>query len=463
MREVAIGRIRSAVEELAFKGPDEVLVNAVEFDSRKVEPGTLFVPLTGGATDGHTYIQQAMEQGAKATLWSRSLAEAPDGDIAVIHVPDTLEAMQAIAAAYRRALNPIVIGITGSNGKTTTKDMTAQVLIPKYKVHKTQGNYNNEIGLPYTLLQMPADTEVVVCEMGMSGYGEIDALTQIALPDIAAITLIGESHLEHLGSRQGIAQAKMEIVNGLTEDGILFYPGAEPLLTDCLANLARPVQMVSFGFEDSFALYAYDLIEEEDRTYFRTNLDSNVLCTIPVLGAYNVSNALIALGIARQLSVPIEQAIFQLSQFELTENRLQWLQTPKGTRLLNDAYNASPTSMRAVIETLSKIEVAGAGRKIAVLGDMLELGEASAEKHRVLASAIWPEAIDTVYLFGPWMKALYNALLEKYPAEAVHYYQTDQEALIRQLQEDLLPSDVVLLKSSFGTNLLAVVEALVKE
>ncbi|MGX7092048.1 UDP-N-acetylmuramoyl-tripeptide--D-alanyl-D-alanine ligase [Hutsoniella sourekii] len=435
-------------------------IQGVEFDSRKVKAGDLFVPLTGGASDGHSYIQAAIDQGAVACFWSASADQAPSDQLAVIVVEDTLKAMQELAHYYRQVLDPIVIGITGSNGKTTTKDMTAQVLIAKYHVHKTQGNYNNEIGLPYTLLQMPADTEVVVCEMGMSGFGEIQALSQLAEPDIVAITLIGESHLEHLGSRAGIAQAKLEILQGLKSGGVFFYPGAEPLIQSCWPSLDEPVKAYSFGASSDYDIYSYDIIEEPKQTIFQTNLDPNIRCVIPVIGAYNVNNALIALGIARELEVPIEQAIFQLSQFKLTANRLEWLTTQAGTLLLNDAYNASPTSMRAVLASLSNIDLDNKGKRYAILGDIRELGPDSAQLHRELSDAIDPQAIDGVYLFGPEMKHLYEALLDKYPASDLFYEASDHQVLINRLKADLQPDDMALVKSSFGVDLLQVVTAL---
>lgn len=436
-----------------------ILIENIEFDSRKVTPGTLFIPLKG-TTDGHDYVQQAIENGAIATLWSNDERTAPSDQIAVVLVDDTLIAMQDLANYYRQLINPIVIGITGSNGKTTTKDMTAMTLSAKYRVHKTQGNYNNEIGLPYTLLKMPADTEVCVVEMGMSGFGEIEVLSRIAQPNIAAITLIGESHLEFLGSREGIAKAKMEILSGLKEDGLFVYPGDESLITAHLAEIKQDYQTRSIGFSKSYDVYAYDLVEEQNKTYFKTSVDDNIVSSIPVIGAYNVSNALIALSIAEYLSIPMEQAIFQLSQFQLTAHRLEWMKTENGADLLNDAYNASPTSMRAILTTLSNVPIDQLGRKIAVLGEIRELGESSARLHRELSSALDPQKIQQVYLFGKEMKVLYDELLDKYPIEKVFYESNDHQVLIERLKADIHSDDVVLVKSSLGVDLLKVVTAL---
>ncbi|MBG9981619.1 UDP-N-acetylmuramoyl-tripeptide--D-alanyl-D-alanine ligase [Aerococcaceae bacterium DSM 111020] len=462
LRPITIAEIKSAINNAKYEGNQEDLkINRVEFDSRKAESGTLFVPLTGGNTDGHSYIQTAIDQGATACLWQKNHEqEAPTNQIEVIYVEDTLVAFQQLAHYYRRLIDPIVVGVTGSNGKTTTKDMLEAVLTAKYHVHKTQGNYNNEIGVPYTILQMPEDTEVLVCEMGMSGFGEIAELTRIAEPNVAVITLIGESHLEHLGSRQGIAQAKLEILDGLRDEGVLIYPFNEPLIHNYLEKNADTVETITIGFESEADVYAFDMIEEQTQTYFKTNLDPSVRCIIPVMGSYNVSNALIALGVAQYLNVPIEQAIFQLAQFKLTANRLEWLETKQGAQLLNDAYNASPTSMHSVIHTFSNLKVQPSQRKILLLGDIRELGEQSAEMHRQLSESINVNKIDKVYLFGEEMKYLYDILQEKMADSDLFYEKDNHDKVTQQLASTLTKQDLILVKSSFGTDLLQIVQHL---
>ncbi|MGX7349398.1 UDP-N-acetylmuramoyl-tripeptide--D-alanyl-D-alanine ligase [Dolosicoccus paucivorans] len=456
MKELTIQQLVEATGGTLYESANSSkMISGVEFDSRRIQPGDLFVPLTGGATDGHTYIQKAIDQGATACLWSNPIEEALVEDLHVIQVEDTLKAFQQLAVFYRDLINPTVIGITGSNGKTTTKDMTAEVLQTRYKVHKTQGNYNNEIGLPYTILTMPEETDIIVLEMGMSGYGEIEELSLIAKPDIAVITLIGESHLEHLGSREGIAKAKLEILKGLKEDGLFIYPQNESLLQN-----HSKAHSLTFGLSKQSDVYAYDLVEEATQTYFKTNLDTQVVCSIPVLGSYNVTNALIALSIARELDVPMEQAIFKLSQFQLTKNRLEWLETANGAKVLNDAYNASPTSMKAVLKTFSSLPIDNSSRRIVVLGDIRELGAKSKTYHQQLAEWIHPEAIQRVYLFGPEMKVLYEALKDVYSLDTLYYEKENHDRLISELQQEIRSEDMILIKSSFGTDLLQVVTAL---
>jgi len=430
-------------------------VDSVSFDSRKAKQNSLFVPLKG-ETDGHDYVQSAIKNGAIATLWSRPAGEAPE-EIAVILVDDTLEAMQNLAKAYLEMIHPKVVAITGSNGKTTTKDMTAAVLAARYRVHKTQGNYNNEIGVPMTILEMPEKTEVVVLEMGMSDFGEISFLSRMAKPDVAIITMIGDSHLEFLGSRRGIAKAKMEILEGLKAEGTLIYPVDEPLIKE-----AMPVNgayaKVTFGLDETASLYAHAVEPGKTRTTFKVNHDESVQMEIPVLGAYNVCNALAALAAAAVLGLSPAEVKDALANFQLTANRTQWVEGVNGSQLLNDAYNASPTSVTAVLQSFAALP--REGRRIAVLGDLRELGENSAALHASLANELSPEDFDKVYLYGTEMAALYEALKNKFSDDNLYYYVGEKAPLIEKLQSDLQKADQVLIKSSFGTDLLSVVAAL---
>ena len=368
--------------------------------------------------------------------------------------------MQQLARAYRLAINPKVVAITGSNGKTTTKDMTAAVLAEHYQVHKTAGNYNNEIGLPHTILSMSETTEVLVVELGMSNFGEIETLSQIALPDIAAVTIIGESHLEYLGSRAGIAQAKTEILDGLQSGGLFIYPGGETLIEEQLQRRGYTGRTLTFGWQESQDLYAYDLMIHSQSMTFKTNLTGAHTCQIPVLGDYNVTNALIALAVGRALGVPVEAALEGLAHFQLTANRMEWLRTPEGALLLNDAYNASPTSMKAVIETLTKANISGQGRKMALLGDMRELGSMSQALHQGLSQVLDPGEIPYVFLFGTEMEHLYQVLQAKYDDDHLYWEADSHQAIAYRVEAELQAGDILLVKSSNGVNLLSVVAML---
>lgn len=432
---------------------NEVTVTGVEFDSRKIQAGDLFVPLKG-TNDGHEFVSKAIGNGAKATLWSNDPATAPAG-IAVILVKDTLLAFQALASYYLLEENPDVIAITGSNGKTTTKDMTESVLSQKFRTYKTQGNYNNDIGLPYTILHMPEGTEKLILEMGMDHAGEISILSELAEPDVAAITIIGEAHIENLGSREKIADAKMEITTGLASDGLLIIPADEPLLEERTSSVSQTVE--TFGIQKG-DLSATILNEDKGATVF--SVDDNGY-QIPLPGSYNVENALIAMAIGRWFDVSTEEIFQGLAYVQVTQNRTQWLKASNGADILSDVYNANPTAMGLVLDTFAKLPTEG--RRLAVLADMLELGVDSYSLHASMAEHINNKDFQEIYLYGDEMKGLKLALADRYPTLAVHYFtKNDKAQMMQLLKESLQTTDSVVLKGSNGMGLIEVVEALLK-
>lgn len=434
--------IKEIAQVLGISGiVDEREISSVEFDSRKIEKNDLFVPLPG-TRDGHDFVKAAKENGAIATLWQKEKANVPS-DLVVLPVEDVTQAFQIVAQYYKQKIAPKTVAITGSNGKTTTKDMTASVLAQKYRTYKTQGNYNNDLGVPYTMLHMPDDTEVLILEMGMDHAGEIHFLSQLGQPDVAAITLIGEAHLENLGSRKNIAKAKMEIVDGLAQDGVLFVPADEPLLADLIAPISQEVQTFGLGQGD---LQAEIVIETSESTEFEIN-DASFI--IPVLGGYNVKNALIAYGIGCYFGLSMEQIKNGLAQVELTKNRTQWLQAKNGAKLLSDVYNANPTAMRLVLESFGRLTLPG--RRIAVLADMLELGPDSSAMHASMAEAI-VGFYDFVYLYGEQMQALANRLTELNVPHA-YFIPAQRQAFLEQVQKEIQPTDSVILKGSNGMQL----------
>lgn len=434
--------IKEIAQVLGISGiVDEREISSVEFDSRKIEKNDLFVPLPG-TRDGHDFVKAAKENGAIATLWQKEKANVPS-DLVVLPVEDVTQAFQIVAQYYKQKIAPKTVAITGSNGKTTTKDMTASVLAQKYRTYKTQGNYNNDLGVPYTMLHMPDDTEVLILEMGMDHAGEIHFLSQLGQPDVAAITLIGEAHLENLGSRKNIAKAKMEIVDGLAQDGALFVPADEPLLTDLIAPISQEVQTFGLGQGN---LQAEIVNETSESTEFEIN-DASFI--IPVLGGYNVKNALIAYGIGRYFGLSMEQIKNGLAQVELTKNRTQWLQAKNGAKLLSDVYNANPTAMRLVLESFGRLTLPG--RRIAVLADMLELGPDSSAMHASMAEAI-VGFYDFVYLYGEQMQALANRLTELNVPHA-YFIPAQRQAFLEQVQKEIQPTDSVILKGSNGMQL----------
>ena len=429
-----------------------VSLSNAEFDSRLVKSGDLFVPLKG-ARDGHDFIPTAFAQGAAATLSERPVAGG-----AYILVDDVLTAFQRLAQYYLEKMQVDVLAVTGSNGKTTTKDMLAQLLATSYKTYKTQGNYNNEIGLPYTVLHMPEDTEKLVLEMGQDHLGDIHLLSELAKPKTGIVTLVGEAHLEFFGSRAEIAQGKMQIADGLKKDGLLIVPA------DKIVNEFLPADCKLVRFGPDADIFLTRLEERKDSLSFDCNfLEQRI--DLPVTGKYNATNAMIAAYAALQEGVS-EVAIAQaFSELELTRNRTEWKKAGNGADILSDVYNANPTAMRLILETFSTIPANPGGRKLAVLADMKELGADAKSMHGSMITSLNPEIVTDLFLYGQDMEALYDYAKEIYPPGKVHYFikndEKDQfEQLTKAVREKLTPADQILLKGSNSMNLAKLVEDL---
>ena len=431
---------------------ENVALRNAEFDSRLIESGDLFVPLKG-ARDGHEFIATAFAQGAAATLSERPVAEG-----AYILVDDVLTAFQRLAQYYLEKMQVDVLAVTGSNGKTTTKDMLAQLLATTYKTYKTQGNYNNEIGLPYTVLHMPEDTEKLVLEMGQDHLGDIHLLSKLAKPKTGIVTLVGEAHLEFFGSRAEIAQGKMQIADGLRKDGLLIVPA------DKIVNEFLPADCKLVRFGPDANIFLTRLEERKDSLSFECNfLEQRI--DLPVTGKYNATNAMIAAYAALQEGVSEEAIAQAFSELELTRNRTEWKKSGNGADILSDVYNANPTAMRLILETFSTIPANPGGRKLAVLADMKELGADSKSMHGSMITSLNPEIVTDLFLYGQDMEALYDYAKEIYPSGKVHYFikndEKDQfEQLKQAVREKLTPADQILLKGSNSMNLAKLVEDL---
>ncbi|WP_394175064.1 UDP-N-acetylmuramoyl-tripeptide--D-alanyl-D-alanine ligase [Guptibacillus hwajinpoensis] len=430
----------------------ELVFEGVATDTRKDCTNKLFVPIVGEVFDGHRFIDSAIENGATGTLWEKSKPFPKDleGRIQVYKVEDTTVGLQELAKQVLKEQKPYVIGVTGSNGKTTVKDMLEAVLSPKYQTYKTQGNLNNHWGLPMTVLAMPEGTDVLILEMGMSSAGEISLLTSIANPDVAVITNIGESHLLQLGSRENIAKAKMEIAEGLKTDGLLVIDGDEPLLEPVYKNA------LACGYSATNELQI-DKVEKRENGYTFTLKNEDSPFEINLLGKHNIKNAIYSIAAARKLNVSESEIHKALSNLTLTGMRLEQDRLPSGALIINDAYNASPTSMKAAIETL--VELEGFDQKIAVLGDMYELGNEEEALHRDIASAV-KAPITEVITVGEKAKWIYDGLVEDKAQQvpAVSFISKDEAT--SYLKGKLDDRTAVLLKASRGLGLETIIKAL---
>ncbi|MBK2002254.1 UDP-N-acetylmuramoyl-tripeptide--D-alanyl-D-alanine ligase [Listeria ivanovii subsp. londoniensis] len=447
-----VSMLDSTIHTDAFR---DVVITGICFDTRQIKPGDLFVPFVGELRDGHEFVGQAREMGAVATFWQKNVPNPPT-DFPVILVEDTLLALQEMAKKYIQEVKPKVIAITGSNGKTTTKDIMAAIVETSYKVHYTGGNFNNHIGLPYTILTMPEDTEVAVLEMGMNHRHEIEVLSKIAKPDIAIITNIGEAHIEYLGSREEIAKAKLEITAGLSPSGILIYPYEEALL---LSHIDGDFRQLTFGKSQEAEIYPLAIHAEAEGTAFVTNWEPDLEIFVPIIGEHNVFNAMATMLAAREIGIEGEKIQKALRNMERSKSRLEWLTTKNGTRILNDAYNSSPTALKTVLKTFMHMDSQGK-RKYLVLADMLELGELSAQLHKESAEVLEEGAVEKVFLYGEAMKAFEEVAKIKIGQRKVQHFDT-KESLETALLNEMDGNEWILVKGSYGMGLKDVVENLI--
>ena len=428
-------------------------------DSRQVQKDYLFIPIKGARVDGHDFIPQVFEKGALVVLSDHAL---PEETGPYILVSSTTEAMKKIAAFYRTQLSCKVVGITGSVGKTSTKEMIASVLEQRYKVLKTEGNFNNEIGLPLTIFKIRAKHEVAVLEMGISDFGEMHRLAAMARPDIGVITNIGLCHLENLGTRDGILQAKTEMFDHLQVDGTVILNGDDDKLSTKKEVNGKPVIFYGVGADSAFDIkkdiYATD-IENHGLEGMCAKIHTpqgDFGAKIPIPGEHNVYNALAGTAVGLQLGLSIREIAQGIASVQTIAGRTNLLQV-KGMTVIDDCYNANPVSMKASIDVLAHTS----GRRIAVLGDMGELGAEEKELHRNIGKAVAASGIDALFCAG--------TLAEEYAREAkanpeceVHYKKTREE-MTEELLAYVKEGDTVLVKASHFMEFPKVVEALTKE
>lgn len=436
------------------KTDDNPVITGVSINTRTIQPGDLFIPFRGEQVNGHRFVQDAFAKGAVASLWLKDEPNPPE-DVPLLFVESGEQALQQMAEAYRAELQSVFIGITGSNGKTSTKDLVAGMLSPYFRVKKTEGNFNNELGLPLTILSLEEDTEFAVLEMGMSSFGEIEFLSNLAKPKYVVITNIGEAHMQDLGSREGIAKAKFEIIAGLDPAGQLFYDGDEPLLRPFVERNPH-LQTKSFGVQEQNDLRIAEVNFTEQGSAFRVEGELNDEMSIPVLGEHQVKNTLAALLIGKEVGLTTEQMREALKQIVLTDMRMQVVEGSNGAIFINDAYNAAPTSMRAAISFLEKSSIKS--EKWLVLGDMLELGDNEQQYHEDMSKSISNKVFDGVCLYGPRMEWLYNKLIEQFTADQLIWSNDDTEKLVSFLANKINSSSIVLVKGSRGMKLERVIE-----
>ncbi|MBC8016426.1 MAG: UDP-N-acetylmuramoyl-tripeptide--D-alanyl-D-alanine ligase [Sporomusaceae bacterium] len=409
-------------------------------DTRKVKSGDLFIPLVGETFDGHDFIDQAVKNGAKGILSSRPDIVVPS-NIILIMVDDTLMALQGLARFHRQRFTIPIIAITGSNGKTTTKDMTAAILSSQLNVLKTEANYNNEIGLPLTLLQLTEQHEVAVVEMGMRGAGQIRQLARIALPTIAIITNVGETHIELLGSIEAIAAAKAELLEVIPANGLTILNADDHYVREMAKQVRSRVTL--FGLEQGNIKADQIQNNIQGMDFECHSAQGEFSIHVPTIGKHNIYNALAAIAAGLEVGLTAEDISCGLRTFNASPMRLH-VEAMGDYIIINDAYNASPMSMTAAIDTL--VEVAK-GRKVVVLGDMLELGDIGAAAHRQIGEKLAQCRIDIVVTVGMLASYTAQAAIDGGIAAVACYSHNEASEALKKL---IKPSDTILIKGSRG-------------
>lgn len=435
---------------LPFNDEKDEWIEGVCFDSRECKDKNLFIPLIGEHVNGHDYAKQAIEKGAACILWNENEANPPM-DICVLKVKDTFKAFQKLAAVYAKQCHFQVVGITGSNGKTSTKDLVAGVLSQKFKVAKTQGNHNNEIGVPYTLLSFDEDIDIGIVEMGMENLHEIEELCAIVSPDIAIITNVGTAHLENLGSMENIAKAKCELIDGMNPQGMLFYNGDDFYLTQEIAAKKVSVRTTTFGENTNNAICLTHYSQSESGITFQLKDGFEAGCA--VLGHHQAINALAAIGVARYLGMSDSEIQEGFQHVQSTKWRTQLEQVGQ-CKILNDSYKSNPQSALAALKTL---EAFPAKNKIVVFGDMLDLGPDTHQIHEELGQQIAQFTCDELFCIGELSKSICKGAQAK--GIACRHFE-DQASLIEALLPYTQKDCMILVKASRGLHLDLVIDAL---
>ena len=455
MENCKIRELIKAVSGKIIQGDQDCLVSNISIDSRTLIPGDLFFAIIGPNFDGHDFIIEAFKRGAVGAVVCKGAStllqnEQIDKDKIIIEVKDTLSALQDWSKHYKDKFKTFNICVTGSNGKTTTKEIIAHVLSQEFPLLKTSGNYNNEIGIPLTLLQLNKSHKMLVAEMGMRGLGEIKALTNFIPPDLAVITNIGEAHIGLLGSKDNIFKAKSELLQSLDKDGKAIINRDDPYYFKML-DIVKDKKVYTFGIENRSDIMARNIRMVSDKG-MRFSLEAQNSKSreiyLPLLGKYNVYNALVAVAVAFALGIEFDLIERGLSSFKPLDLHMQLSNFHNDIKILNDSYNASPLSVKNALETLA--EAAQNNGKIAILGDMLELGEKTDFYHREIGKEVVKLSIDVLITVGQGGKIIAQSSKKEGMAEerVFSFEKNEKINLAKKLLNLIKPGNFVLLKGS---------------
>jgi UDP-N-acetylmuramoyl-tripeptide--D-alanyl-D-alanine ligase len=453
MNPLSLSQIAKLTGVSLSSGDGSVMIDKVSTDSRTLKPGDLFVALRGENFDGHNFVESAANAGAAGAIVESNWKGEVPKNFALIRTTDTLQAYQQLGANYRKSLTLKVVAITGSNGKTSTKDFTASVLDRRFRVTKTEGNFNNHVGLPRTILEATSRDEVAVWEIGMNHPGEVAALSKIAAPDAAIITNIGVAHIEFMGSREAIAKEKGALAESVGPEGTVILNADDPF-SEGIAARARA--KVIFAGTEGGTVRAIEISQTADGSEF-TILEGAHRCRaqLPVPGLHMVQNALLAVAAGRAFGLSIEECAAGLATAPLAKARLQ-IKEIGGVQFLDDSYNANPDSMKAALRTL--VELDADGKRIAVLGEMHELGDESERGHREVGETAAALNIDQLIVIGSVAAAIANAARHAGLENTTVVNSTSEAAEV--LSQIAAPGDLVLVKGSRAARTERVIEAI---
>ncbi len=462
MKNLTIKDIIKVTNGELITGNEKHICKNYSRDSRQIKKGDCYIGIKGENFDGSKFWKEALDNGADCIIVQN--INFSDDEINkykyknIIKVNNTLDALQKIAEYKRSLYNISVIGITGSVGKTSTKDIIANVVSQKYKTMKTKGNNNGQIGLPFTILSMQ-DEEVLVVEMGMNHFGEMRKLTKIAKPNICVFTNIGTSHIGILGSRENILKAKMEMLEG-AENQTIVINNDNDLLHKWYEENEKKVNIKTFGINEKSELNAKNIKLEENNSTFTCNIDGKEeKIKVPVGGEHYILNTLCAITVGKLLNIEVDKIKRGIESFELTSKRMEITELENGTKIINDAYNASFESMAASLKVLSEYKE---NRKIAVLGDMFELGEFSKELHEKVGEEVAKNNIDILICSGENSKYIVKKAKENMNTENIYYLEKKEE-ILNILEKILKSGDIVLFKASNGMKFYELVEKIISK
>jgi UDP-N-acetylmuramoyl-tripeptide--D-alanyl-D-alanine ligase len=455
MEPLTLAQIAAFADGKLASGERDTTVTRISTDSRTLQAGDLFVPLRGDNFDGHKFVEQAAERGAAGAMVEKNWKGTTPKTFALIRVADTLVGYQTLAANYRASLPLKVIAITGSNGKTSTKDFVAATLARKFRVTKTEGNFNNHVGLPQTMLAANAEDQIAVWEIGMNHPGEVAALAKLAAPDVAIVTNVGVAHIEFMGSREAIAEEKGALAEAIGENGSVILNADDPF-SESIAKRTR-AKIILAGIENG-SVRAGEVSQSATGSEF-TILEGAHRCRaqLPVPGVHMVQNAMLAVAAGRAFGLSLEECALGLASTPLTKARLQ-IKEINGIQFIDDSYNANPDSMKAALRTL--IELDADGRRIAVLGEMGELGAESESGHREVGEAAAALNVDELIAVGETGAAIARAAQKAGLEKSVAVDSAEEAAEL--LAESALPGDLILIKGSRAARMERVLEAFAK-